>query len=141
SEFGHWAAAATPDLVRRSVDGAVRRGEQPAPARQVGAAADPAAGARKTRLAAGTALRTALRTLALAGDRAGALALFEEFVSRLSRELGAEPDGETYALAERVRLERTWRLPRAVHEAERRSGSRRAPLVGRAVELERLTDA
>src|SRR5204863_4436847 len=72
---------------------------------------------------------------------AGALALYDEFVARLKRELGAAPDAETSALAERVRLERSWRLPKAVREAGRASGSRRAPLVGRALELERLTDA
>src|SRR5207245_1788049 len=84
-----------------------------------------------------TAVRTALRTLALGGDRAGALALFEEFESRLKSELDSEPDAETRALAERVRVERTWRLPKAVREAAARvSGSRRAPLVGRALELE-----
>src|SRR6267378_4315371 len=89
-----------------------------------------------------TAVRSALRTLALAGDRAGALALFKAFASRLKRDLGAEPDAETRALAERVRLEKTWRLPQAVGDADaRRSGSRRAPLVGRALELERLTGA
>ena len=141
SEFDNWLAAERQHWCRRSVDVLVRRAEQLLAAGKVAAAHDTVQRARKLDWRPETALRTALRTLALAGDRAGALALFEEFVSRLSRELGAEPDGETYALAERVRLERTWRLPRAVREAERRSGSRRAPLVGRAVELERLTDA
>src|SRR5881628_3204529 len=77
-----------------------------------------------------------------AGDRAGALALFKAFASRLKRDLGAEPDAETRALAERVRLERAWRLPKAGRDADARaSASRRAPMVGRALELARLTDA
>src|SRR5207247_2281004 len=89
-----------------------------------------------------TAVRCALRTLALAGDRAGGLALFKAFASRLKRDLGAEPDAETRALTERVRLERAWRLPKAGRNADARgSASRRAPLVGRALELARLTDA
>src|SRR5213076_1914810 len=48
----------------------------------------------------------------------------------------------TRALTEPVRLERAWRLPKAGRNADARgSASRRAPLVGRALELARLTDA
>src|SRR5207249_4747857 len=97
-----WLAADRQHWCRRSVDVLVRRAEQLLAAGKVAAAHDTVQRARKLDWRPETALRTALRTLALAGDRAGALALFEEFVSRLSRELGAEPDGETYALAERV---------------------------------------
>src|SRR5439155_15954213 len=74
--------------------------------------------------------------------RAGARAQLDELASLLERELSAEQVAETRAHAERVRLERTWRLPKAVRDAAARtSGSRRAPLVGRALELERLTAA
>ena len=83
------------------------------------------------------AARTAMRARALAGDRAGALACFEELAARLG-EMGAAPDAETRALAERVRRERTWRLPRPAGDPERGEVPRRAPLVGRAAELERL---
>jgi len=124
------------------VDVLVHRADQLLAAGNVAAAHDTVQRARELDWRPETAVRSALRTLALAGDRGGALALFEEFASRLKRELGAEPDAETRALAERVRLERTWRLPKAVRDAAaRKSGSRRAPLVGRALELERLTDA
>ena len=142
SEFDDWLAAERQHWCRRSVDVLVRRAEQLLAAGNVAAAYDTVQRARELDWRPETAVRCALRTLALAGDRAGALALFKAFASRLKRDLGAEPDAETRALAERVRLERTWRLPKAVRDAAaRKSGSRRAPLVGRALELERLTAA
>ena len=142
SEFDDWLAAERQHWCRRSVDVLVRRAEQLLAAGNVAAAHDTVQRARVLDWRPETALRTALRALALAGDRAGALALFKEFASRLKRDVGAEPDAETRALAERVRLERTWRLPTAARDADARgSASRRAPLVGRALELERLADA
>src|SRR3989449_1082850 len=141
-EFDNWLAAERQHWCRRSVDVLVQRAEQLLAAGNVAAAHDTVRRARELDWRPETAVRSALRALALAGDRAGALALFQAFASRLKRDLGAEPDAETRALAERVRLERTWRLPKAGRDAHaRRSGSRRAPLVGRALELERLTDA
>src|SRR5438046_7142352 len=142
SAFDDWLAAERQHWCRRSVDVLVHRAEQLLAAGNVAAAHDAVQRAREFDWRPETAVRSALRTLALAGDRGGALALFEEFASRLKRELGAEPDAETRALAERGRLERTWRLPKAVRDAAARtSGSRRAPLVGRALELELLTAA
>src|SRR5437867_2849682 len=44
------------------------------------------------------------------------------------------------ALAERVRRERTWRLPQPEGGHERGEPPHRAPLVGRAAELERLLE-
>src|SRR6266851_4728302 len=125
SEFDDWLAAERQHWCRRSVDVLVRRAEQLLAAGNVAAAYDTVQRARELDWRPETAVRCALRTLALAGDRAGALALFKAFASRLTRDLGAEPDAETRALAERVRLERAWRLPKA----------------GRALELARLTDA
>src|SRR6185437_13831164 len=142
SEFDNWLAAQRQHWCRRSVDVLVHRAEQLLAAGDVASAHEMAQRARELDWRPETAVRSALRALALAGDRAGALALFKAFASRLKRDLDAEPDAETRALAERVRLEKTWRLPQAVGDADaRRSGSRRAPLVGRARELERLTGA
>jgi len=142
SEFDNWLAAERQHWCHRSVDVLVHRAEQLLAAGDVASAHEMVQRARELDWRPETAVRSALRALALAGDRAGALALFKAFASRLKRDLGAEPDAETRALAERVRLERTWRLPQAVGDADaRRSGSRRVPLVGRALELERLTDA
>lgn len=88
------------------------------------------------------AQRIAMRSLALAGDRAGALTSYDAFVARLEDEIGIEPDDETRALAERVRRERTWKLPASLAEREEEGAEwRRAPLVGREAELEQLVDA
>src|SRR5256712_3016095 len=128
SEFDDWLAAERQHWCRRSVDVLVRRAEQLLAAGKVAAAHDTVQRARKLDWRPDTPLRPTLRTLALAGDRAGALALFEEVGSRVQREVGAEPGGQTWPLVDRVRLERTWRLPQAVRDAgARRSGSRPAP--------------
>src|SRR6266540_1641529 len=88
------------------------------------------------------AVRTVMRCVALAGDRAGALQEFQAFAMRLKAEVGTEPDTETRALAERIRHEKAWRLPDRVRAGGAwGTESRRAPLVGRAAELERLGDA
>jgi len=73
--------------------------------------------------------RAAIRATALSGERAAALALYEEFAGRLRETLGAEPQPETTRLADRVRRERSWRLPDVLSGAEKEA--RRAPLVGR----------
>src|SRR5439155_834699 len=78
------------------------------------------------------ALRALMRCLALAEDLAGALKLYEDCAARLRAELGAEPDTETKALAERIRQGRTWRLPERVRDGEGAADSRRPPLVWRA---------
>jgi len=141
SEFETWLAAEREHWRRRSVEVLVRRAEQLLANGNLTAANDMVRRARGLDWRPETAVRVGLRGLALAGDRAGALALFEEFTARLRRELGAEPDAETRALAERVRQERAWRLPGQVRQAAARgSGPQRGPLVGRAAELARLTD-
>src|SRR5207245_2915569 len=85
------------------------------------------------------AVRAVMRCHALAGDRAGALEQGEIFARRLKAEVGTEPELETRALAERMRHERMWRLPQRVGGAA--AETRRAPLVGRAAELERLVES
>src|SRR5882762_8229331 len=114
SEFDNWLAAERQHWCRRSVDVLVHRAEQLLAAGDVASAHEMVQRARELDWRPETAVRTALRALVLAGDRAGALALFKAFASRLKRDLGAEPDTETGALAERVRLEKIWRLPQAV---------------------------
>lgn len=80
------------------------------------------------------AVRAAMRRLAAANDRAGALRLFDELQEEARREaVTIEP--ETRTLVERLRSGRTWHLP---HEALARQPSvswRRAPLLGRQREL------
>ena len=84
------------------------------------------------------AVRARMRALALAGDRGQALGVFTALAARIQRDLGVEPDVETRALADRIRQGRVWRLPETVQAAPPGAESRRAPLVGRQAELERL---
>src|SRR2546429_188364 len=78
-----------------------------------------------------------LRALALAGDRGQALKAFTGFAERLQGDLGGGPDSETRALVDRIRQGRAWHLPETA-SAPTGPESRRAPLVGRSWELERL---
>jgi AAA ATPase-like protein/transcriptional activator len=75
-----------------------------------------------------------MRALALDGDRAGALQEYEILTALLAKELGTQPGTDCEALAERVRRERGRRRASAQAEPERR----RAPLIGRGADLERL---
>jgi len=144
SEFDTWLAAERDHWRRRSVDVLVSRAEQLLANGDVAAAQVLMERARRLDWRREAGVRTAMRVLALGGDRAGALALYEEFVTRLQEELAAKPDPETEALAERVRQERAWRLPKDLQQAAARESARRprrTPLVGRATELERVTKA
>lgn len=87
------------------------------------------------------AVRVAMRSLAVAGDRAGALKVYESFEARLAEEVGIEPAVETRALLVRVTGERTWRFQPATESgAMQAEGSRRAPLVEREADLVRLLE-
>lgn len=138
SEFDTWLAAEREHWRRRSVDVLVARADQLLASGSVAGALGVVERARDLDWRRETAVRTTMRALALAGDRAGALARCEAFVARLRAELGAEPDAETCTLAERVRLERRWRLPT---ESQHVETPERGPLVGRGAELEELTTA
>ncbi len=83
------------------------------------------------------AIRASMRSLAVAGDRAGALEQYDAFRARLADEIGVEPGVETRALADRIRQQRAW-PPLTSRPPTQRGQSRRAPLVGRESELGRL---
>src|SRR5207244_798746 len=91
SEFETWLAAEREHWRRRSVEVLVRRAEQLLANGNLTVANDMVRRARGLDWRPETAVRVGLRGLALAGDRAGALALFEEFTARLRRELGGWP--------------------------------------------------
>ncbi len=99
-----------------------------------------AAGARALALAplADRAVRVTMTALALDGDRSAALAHFARFRGALGV-AGGEPAAETLELADRIRGERTWRFaPELLAGSAGGAVTRRAPLVGRERELERL---
>jgi DNA-binding SARP family transcriptional activator/CheY-like chemotaxis protein len=79
------------------------------------------------------AVRAQMRRLAAAGDRSGALHVFEQFVTDAGRD--AIVEAETQALAQRLRSGRTWHLPKEALAPERSVAWRRAPLLGRQAEL------
>lgn len=134
--YEEWLAAERRAWRGRSVEALTRwsaelleRGDAPAAG---------AAGLRACRLdpLSHSAHLSAMRSLALGGDRAAALGVYEEFTSRLRAELGAEPDGETRTLADRIRRERSWQLPPTVPAGA--VEPRRPPLLGREHEMSQL---
>ncbi len=142
SELEDWLHAERVGWRERSVDALVNWAAQLLDGGEVRQAAGAARRALTLNPTSALAAEAAMRSLAIAGDRAGALAVYDAFTTRLEEEIGIEPDEDIRALAERIRRERTWKLPEAVVEGERPGAeSRRVPLVGREAELEQLVDA
>lgn len=84
------------------------------------------------------AARAAMRSLALAGERAAALDCYGSFAARLREYLDVAPQPETVALAGRIERERPPPSDVAPGSAPVEPP---VPLVGRARELERLLEA
>jgi DNA-binding SARP family transcriptional activator len=141
SDFEDWLTAERALWRRRGVDALVRWAEVLLAAGDVSRAAEAAHRALGLDPVSAVAARAAMRAMALAGDRAGALELYDRLVRRLKEELGAEPDVESKALADRVRRERAWRVSGAGASPAAAAPSRRAPLVGRDAELARLLES
>jgi DNA-binding SARP family transcriptional activator len=139
SEFEDWLAAERELWRRRGVEVLVSCAEAHAQVGKVEEAFGFAGRALALQPTSESALRCALRCRSLAGDRAGALALFERFQSRLADEMGVEPSEETRSLMERVRRER---VPHS--EAQRAQADSmpvaRPPLEGRGQELQGLLE-
>jgi DNA-binding SARP family transcriptional activator len=140
TEFEHWLAAERTLWRARAVDALTRQAETELGR---GGAAE-AVGLARRALAldptADVAVRASMRALALAGERAAAQAAFDAFAARLAAEVGGAPDAETAALARRIARERAG-PPRTVIVPSVGAESRRAPLVGRAAELQQLVGA
>jgi len=140
SEFEDWLAVERELWGRRGVDVLVSCAEAHAQVGKVEEACGFAERALSLQPRSELALRCALRCRSLAGDRTGALALFERFHSRLVEEAGVEPSEETRALMERVRRERAPHVEAQVTHADSMSVVR-PPLEGRGQELQRLVTA
>jgi DNA-binding SARP family transcriptional activator len=141
SDFENWLASERSGVRLRCIEVLARHAEDLLRAGQAQEASAVAARALSLDPGSEPALRIIMRSLVLAGDRAGALERYEEFVARLEREIGAQPDPETEALAERVRHERPIRPPAGSRPGEPSDSEPRLPLVGREAELSRLADA
>jgi DNA-binding SARP family transcriptional activator len=138
SGFEDWLASQRSEWRQRAVQVLVRAADQSLATGELARATALARRAVMLEPGSGDAARSIMTCLALIGDREGALEEFESLCRRLE-ELGAQPDRLTEDLVERIRHERRWRVPeRGVASAGRGAESRRAPLVGRGVELERL---
>ena len=140
SEFENWLGSERSAVRLRSVDVLVHHADELLRAGQASEASAVAVRALGLDPGSESAVRVAMRSMVLAGDRAGALERYEEFAKRLRDEVGTAPGVETQALAERVRHERPIR-PAVTRSPELAEGEPRLPLVGREVELTRLADA
>ena len=138
SEFEDWLGSERELWRRRSVEVLGRYAETLARSGRAQEASEAAARALAIDPASEPALRSTLRHRALAGDRAGALDLFERFRAEAG-ESGVEPGEETLALVERIRRGRGWQ-PEAQAEYADDAALVRPPLLGRDQELRRLLD-
>jgi hypothetical protein len=141
SDFEDWLANERAAVRLRSVDVLAHHADELLRAGQASEATTVGVRALGLDPGSGQAMRVVMRSMVLAGDRAGALERYDAFADRLRQEIGTSPDAETQALAERVRHERSIRPPLPARANEQSDGEPRLPLVGREVELSRLTDA
>jgi DNA-binding SARP family transcriptional activator len=139
SDFADWLYSERYQMGGRLVDALVRRAEELVDGGDLAGARELADRAVRLSPLSEVATRLALLVRALSGERAEAINLFDEFAARLMEELELEPDPETIELAERIRNERSWKLPDTVSPTERLA--RRTELVGRARPLARALDA
>jgi DNA-binding SARP family transcriptional activator len=140
SEFENWLASERSVVRARCIDVLVHHADELLRAGQAPDASAVALRALGLDPGSEQALRAAMRSLVLAGDRTGALEQYEQFATRLNQEIGTAPDPETQALAERVRHERPIRPHTPARSLEQIDGEPRLPLAGREVELSRLAD-
>jgi DNA-binding SARP family transcriptional activator len=141
SGFEDWLTGERAALRRRSVDVLARHAEELLRAGRTSEAVGLAQRALTLDRRSEPALRLAMKSLLLAGDRTGALDRYDTFCARLGQELGTSPSAETQGLAERVRQERNIRpaiLPRVEGMG---NGAFRLPLIGREAELTKLVVA
>ena len=138
SAFEDWLAAERTAWRRRGVEVLVGCADSLVRSGRSQEAAEWAARALTLEPTSEPALRSALRARVLAGDRAGALDLFEHFRGRLAQ-AGVEPGEETRVLVDRVRRERGVRREVQAQSADD-AAAIRPPIGGRADELARLLD-
>ena len=119
----------------RTMDALLRHAEERLDAGDEVGADEPLHRAREMDRLSQRALRAHMRRFAGAGDRAGALPLFEQFLKDARRDGDVTVEPETKAMVERVRSGRAWHLPKDALSPERSVSWRRAPLLGREREL------
>jgi DNA-binding SARP family transcriptional activator len=140
SAFEDWLAGERSLIRRRCLEILLHHAEDLLQSGKAGEASAVAMRALSLEPRSEAALRLAMRSLVLTGDRAAALESYEAFRRRLQEEMGSLPDPDTEALVTRVRRERALR-PTAPTKSGNRADEARPPLVGREVELARLLGA
>jgi DNA-binding SARP family transcriptional activator len=139
SAFEDWLAGERFTIRQRSIEVLVRHAEDVLQSGKSGEASGIALRALSLDPRSEPALRLAMRSLVLTGERTKALEMYEGFRSLLEQEVGSSVDPATEALADRVRHERSPR-PAGAGKTEDYADEPRPPLVGREVELARLID-
>jgi DNA-binding SARP family transcriptional activator len=135
SAFEDWLMAERWHWRGRAMDALMRHAEERLAAGDVLGADEPARRALQLDPLSEHAVRVLMRRLALAGDRSGALEVFEQFSRRAQRDGSSTLEPETRALVERLQRARAWHLPKDAVAPERSVAWRRAPLLGREREL------
>ena len=141
SEFDDWMSAQRRHWQRRSVDVLVSLSTKAAAAGDVATAEGTAQRALELDEHAELALRALMRALELGGKRASALTELAAFAERLKRDVGSDLDAETRLLADRIRHAPGRGPAEGTSTPATPAESRRAPLVGRSSELQRLVAA
>jgi DNA-binding SARP family transcriptional activator len=137
NEFETWVAAERALWRSQGLDALLKQAEAQLGAGDALGATHAARRALAIDPSAEVAARALLRTLALAGDRAGALRLADDFARTLEQQLGTTPGPETVRLVDRIREASIGRRALSAPPAARPH----PPLLGRAAELGALTDA
>ena len=138
-DFDHWITAERMAWAHTVLQVRVRAAREMMDAGRITEAMDIANKALASEPGADAAVQVVMASMALAGDRAGALARFDAFTQEVAA-LDAEPDHVTQKLADRVRRERQWQVAEPAG-AKTGAETRRAPLVGRGEHLQRLQQA
>jgi DNA-binding SARP family transcriptional activator len=138
-DFDHWLTTERMAWAHASLQALVAAANELMNAGRIAESVEMANRALASEPGADAAVQIAMSSMALAGDRAGALAQFDAFTERLSA-LDAQPDRQTLELAARIRKERQWQQAEAAGE-KTGAETRRAPLVGRSDELRRVMEA
>lgn len=136
--FEDWLTAERQGVRRKMVDALAREAEAQAERGELTRSADLASRALALEPLSAGAARALMMSRALRGERAEALAAFEQFARACRDATGSGPDGAMLQLAERIRKERA---PRVSAPPPRGAESRRAPLVGRDEQLGALLRA
>jgi DNA-binding SARP family transcriptional activator len=137
SSFENWMTAERLTMRNRSVAILVRAAEESIVTGDLTLASDWSTRALELEPGADAAIQAAIKSLALMGNRSGALSTFATFQSHL-HELGTAPQPDSIALVERIREGRQWR--RRLPSSETAPETRRPPLVGRQAHLRKAME-